>query len=465
MPNLAAFLAAHEDEPQRPVFREMAGAHSQRSSLGELAEHATRWQAAFSGAGLVQGDRIAISARNSLQWLAIDLAALGLGLVTVPLDPQASARFAAAAIAHSGANLLLIDSAGRASQILAAGPPITRIVVLRTLQHGRERLTSLEDFLPESADAAFQVTELEEDTLATLSYQRVGQDGIRGLMLTHNNLLAAVHAQQTANLVNSGEVVLAGGAYSELFHRVTGLYLPLACGAQIACPSAGMDLGHAMQQLKPDVLLTRQDQLQRVAAMARAPLEAESARLIPLTKALDVGWQVAQGSAGWLDRTLHSVQGARLAQALHQTTGGHLTRIIAAEPGAPAPATRQLTAQGVTVLTAFSLAATSGLVSVNTPGEIRAESCGLPLPGLEARISDTGELLLRGLTLALGYWNDPSSTERDFEAEGWLHTGHRARLVDGHIMIEGFLADVTPQDTQQIPVVQDLSMTHSTLPG
>jgi long-chain acyl-CoA synthetase len=465
MPNLAAFLAAHEDEPQRPVFREMAGAHNQRTSLGELAHHAARWQAAFEAAGLVQGDRIAISARNSLQWLAIDLAALGLGLVTVPLDPQASARFAAAAIAHSGANLLLIDSAGRASQILAAGPPISRIVVLRKLQHGRERLTSIEDFLPASAEAAVQIAELEEDTLATLSYQRVGQDGIRGLMLTHNNLLAAVHAQQAANLVNAGEVVMAGGAYSELFHRVTGLYLPLACSAQIACPSAGMDLQSALQQLKPDVLLTRQDQLQRVAAMARAPLEAEGTRLIPLTKALDVGWQVAQGSAGWMDRTLHGMQSARLAQALHQTTGGHLARIISAEPGTPTQAVRQLSAQGLTVLVAFSLAAASGLVSVNVPGEIHDESCGLPLPGLEARVDDTGELLLRGLTLALGYWNDPASTERDFEAEGWLHTGHRARLADGHIMIEGFLAGIAPQDTQQVPIVQDLSMTHSTLPG
>ncbi|MGL4574183.1 MAG: AMP-binding protein [Burkholderiaceae bacterium] len=465
MPNLAAFLAAHEDEPQRAVFREMAGDRSQRTSLGELADQAARWQTAFLAAGLEHGDRVAISARNSLQWLAIDLAALGLGLVTVPLDPQASARFAAAAIAHSGANLLLIDSAGRASQIRAAGPPIARVVVLRKLQHGRARLTSLEDFLPETAKAAFQVAELEEDTLATLSYQRVGQDGIRGLMLTHNNLLAAVHAQQAANLLSEDEVVLAGGAYSELFHRVTGLYLPLACSAQIACPSAGMDLEQALQQLKPDVLLTRQDQLQRVAALARAPLEAEGAGLIPLTTALNAGWQVAQGSAGWVDRTLHGMQSARLAQALHQTTGGHLKRIISAEPGTPAQVVRQLSAQGLAVLTAFSLAAASGLVSVNTPEEIHDESCGLPLPGLEAQISDSGELLLRGLTLALGYWNDPASTERDFEAEGWLHTGHRARLADGHIMIEGFLAGVAPQDTQQVPVVQDLSMTHSTLPG
>jgi long-chain acyl-CoA synthetase len=465
MPNLAALLAAHEDEPQRPVFREIEGGFDKRASLHDLATLAARWQTAFERAGLTRGERVAISARNSLHWLAIDQAALGLGLVVVALDPQASARLAATAIAHSGANILLIDSAGRASQILAAGPPIARIVVLRQLQHGRERLISLDDFLPAEAQAPFRALELDEDTLAALSYQRVGQDGIRGIMLSHNNLLAAVHAQQAAALVRPREVVLAGGAFSELLHRVTGLYLPLSVGAEVACPAAGADLQTALQQLKPDVLLTRHDQLQRVAALALAPLREEGARLVPLPKALDAGWQVVRGQGSWVDRLIYNTQSPRLFRAVHQATGGHLKRIISAEPGASAQATRQLTAQGVCVMAGCSLAAASGLISVNQPDDLRMDSCGKPLPGVEARISDTGELLLRGLTLALGYWNDPVSTQQDFEAEGWLHTGHRARLEAAHIIIDGFLAGVAPQDTQQIPIVNDLSMTHSTLPG
>jgi long-chain acyl-CoA synthetase len=464
MPNLAAFLAAREDEPQRLLIRESAANDSVDWTFGDLTTLAARWQSAFVAAGLNPGDRIAISARNSGQWLAIDQAALGLGLVVVALDPQASARFAAACIAHSGANLLLIDSASRARHILSAGPAIDRVIMLRKLQHGRDRLSSLEEFLPDAPSAPFCVTELEEDALATLCYQRVGKDGIRGAMLSHNNLLAAVHAQQSLRIIKEDELVLAGGSFAQMLARITGLYVPLALGARIAVAAADATLENSLRQCAPQVLLCDDDQLEQTAQRARAGLAASTSSP-SLGRQLDVAWRLVQGRASWLDRVAHRLSKPKLTHALHQGTGGQLKRVICGQPSSRPEAVRQLTAQGVDVLPGLSLDIAAGLAALSRPEDINLQSCGQALPGIETRVSDRGELLLRGLALAQGYWNDPATTQADFEPEGWLHTGLTAHLEGEHIMMGGFLPGTAPQQTQQIHVLPDLSMTNSTLPG
>jgi long-chain acyl-CoA synthetase len=461
MPNLAALLADHEDGPPRTIATEIVGGGTVQWTLAQLAALAARWQAAFEQIGLTTGDRIAISARNSMQWLAIDQAALGLGLATVALDPQASTRIAAAAIAHGGADLLLIDSASRANQIVQAGPPIKNVVMLRKLQHGRSRLISLEDFLPDAVDTPFYAAELEEDQLATISYQRIAKDGIRGIMLSHANLLAATHAQQVAGVVPAGHTVLACGSFCELFHRVTAYYVPLACGAQLALPNTGSNLQQALADVLPETLTIRGEPLQRLADLLRQPLREAGGTVASLNSALDAGIRTAQGQASWWDKLLYNAQSARIKQAAHAATGGRLVRVLSAE-AVPSQVLRQLSAHGLTVMNGLSLAASSGLVSINAPPDIQLHTCGPCLPGMEAVLSPHGELLLRGLALSQGYWNDPAATQSDFQPEGWVHTGHKARLDGGHIIIEGFMTELAPQDTQQVPIPHTASITDST---
>jgi long-chain acyl-CoA synthetase len=461
MPNLAASLAAFEDEPQRLIAIEFVQGIAAKWQAAQFAHLAARWQVAFEQAGLKAGDRVAISARNSVQWLAIDQAALGLGIVTVALDPQTSARFAAAAIAHSGADLLLIDSASRANQILQAGPPIERVVMLRVLQHGRSRLTSVEDFLPQEPSCAFRAVDLNEDYLATICYQRNGKDGLRGVTLSHANLLASVHAQNVAGLVAHGQRVLACGTLSELFHRVSAYYLALACGAVIALPETGANLHKALGDILPEVLTIRGDQLQRLADLLREPLRASGNAIASLDTALEAGMRSTQGNAKWWDKLLFNAQAERLKQTAQSATGGQLQRVLCAQ-AQPIQAMRQISTQGLQLTNGLSLAVSAGLASMNPLQDAQAHTCGPCLPGVEAMLSPQGELLLRGLTLSQGYWNDPAATQADFQPEGWVHTGHRATLCAGHIIINGFLREPSPQDTQQVPLAGDALITDST---
>jgi long-chain acyl-CoA synthetase len=462
MPNLAAFLAAQDYAPRHSTLLQDTGSAIADWDVPALAQLAARWQAGFVRAGLKPGQRIALCAHNSVQWAAIDFAALGLGLPLVAIDPQASARMAAAVIAHSGADLLLSDSASRAADILQAGPGIAQVVILRQLQHGRTRLISLEDFLPETAKTAFQAVDLDEDYLATLSYQRAGSNTLRGVMLSHANLLASLHAQQNAGLLQAGQRVLAAGNYSDLLHRVTALYLPLACNAHVACPATALTLEHMLQRFTPHVITARGDQLQIVADELLRSIEQHKRGQALADSAVQAGVRVAQGRASWWDKLLHGSRPAVLAHTAHISAGGHLQRIIAADAQSSLPA-RQLSLLGLPVYNGLALAVASGLACVHVESAAQLNTCGERLPGVEARIAaDTGELLLRGLAMSQGYWNDPAATHTDFEAEGWVHTGWRARLEGAQIMMEFVLSVPTALDTQPAGF-PPLSLTQSTL--
>ena len=102
------------------------------------------------------------------------------------------------------------------------------------------------------------------------------------------------------------------------------------------------------------------------------------------------------------------------------------------------------------------------MISVNRPGAERADTVGPNLPGVEVRLSEAGELLVRGANVMTGYWNDPESTSAAL-IDGWLHTGDLAEIdADGHIRIVGRLKDLIVNsggdNIAPGPIEQDLSL-------
>src|SRR5215831_1543596 len=132
--NLALLFTRHLARPETILYRHATDAGWRDVTAGELARDVGRWQAAFRREGLVAGDRVALAARNGPGWVAIDIAALGLGLVVVPLYVDDNPENVAWCIANAEARLVLVDSArlarGLAQRPSAAATP--RLVVLRS---------------------------------------------------------------------------------------------------------------------------------------------------------------------------------------------------------------------------------------------------------------------------------------------------------------------------------------------
>ena len=194
--NLAQLLAQHLSVPDRVLYSQFVDGAWRDFSALDVAQLAARWQQAFRREGLQAGERVAICLRNSVNWVAVDMAALGLGLVVVPLYVDDNPENIAWCLRDSGARLAGAGKCPSARSVTGChasirnpsiSPALPRIVCL---QDG-SGTTVLADWLPPVAATAFRgAAELDPDTLATIVYTSGTTGRPKGVMLSHRNILS-----------------------------------------------------------------------------------------------------------------------------------------------------------------------------------------------------------------------------------------------------------------------------------
>jgi long-chain acyl-CoA synthetase len=413
---------------------------------------AARWQAALRMEGLQPGDRVAVMLKNSLEWVLFDLAALGLGLVTVPLYVNDRADNFALIIKETGARLLLIEGVDqweRIREVHGRLESLLRIVSLTPActQECDPRLALLADWLPDTA-AGYDAGDWPPDALASLVYTSGTTGRPKGVMLSHANILANTYASISRVPIYPDDLFLSFLPLSHTLERTAGYYVPIMAGASVAHCRSLEQLSDDLAAIRPTVIISVPRVLERVHRKITGRLAAGphwKRRLFDLTS--DVGWRRflhSQGRGGWsllflLWPLLDKLVAARIKAAL----GGRVR--LAISGGAPLnpEIARLFIALGLNILQGYGLTETSPVVSVNTEENNRPESVGRPLPGVEVEIGTDSELLVRGPNVMSGYWRNPDASAAAINRQGWLHTGDQARIADsGHITITGRLKEI-----------------------
>jgi long-chain acyl-CoA synthetase len=194
--NIAQYFSRHLTRPTHALFRHhVDGAWRDVTvdvTVEEVATRVRRWQAAFRRDGFVAGGRAAIGARNRVNWVAIDIAALGRGLVVVPLYVDDNADSVAWCVGNAEARLLVVENSRLAAAFAkCADPaqPLPPLVVLRPADGEPAAMPAT--FLPEAA-AELTVAELADDVLATICFTSGTSVRPKGVMLSHGDIIANV---------------------------------------------------------------------------------------------------------------------------------------------------------------------------------------------------------------------------------------------------------------------------------
>jgi len=147
-----------------------------------------------------------------------------------------------------------------------------------------------------------------------------------------------------------------------------------------------------------------------------------------------------------------------VARKVRDKLGGRLRVIITGGAPLSSEISQFFIGLGLPLYQGYGLTETSPVISVNRPEDNRPEGVGKPLPGIEIKIGDEHELLVRGSCVMQGYWKNEQATAKTISADGWLHTGDKASIEDGHIRITGRLKEIIVLSNGEKVALTDMEM-------
>jgi long-chain acyl-CoA synthetase len=282
-------------------------------------------------------------------------------------------------------------------------------------------------------------------------------------MLSHANVVANVKACIRRLPATADDLFLSFLPLSHTFERTAGYYYPIAVGAAVAYARSTQQLPEDLKIVRPTILNSVPRIYERFyAKIMEHRASAGWLERTALDLTLSVGsrrFAALQGRgrpSAFRDRLVWPVLKRAVADKIAAQLGGRLR--VAVSGGAPIaePVIGLFLALGLDVLQGYGMTETSPVVAVNTPEENDPGTVGRPLDGIEVRIGENEELLVRGPSVMVGYWRKPEETRRVIEPDGWLHTGDQARIADGRITITGRIKDIIVTSTGEKVAPVDL---------
>jgi len=419
---------------------------------GEMNRQVARWQAALEKDGLKPGDRVAVMLRNSPEWVMFDQAALGLGLVVVPLYTQDRADNVAYILENSGCKVLLVEGDEQwqsLRDVVGTLDGVVRFLTVNPLQYsaGDNRLQWIGDWLPGDGGATRHVARAG-NTLATVVYTSGTTGRPKGVMLSHDNILSNTAACLKVLVTGHDDIFMSFLPLSHTFERTCGYYLTMMSGSTTAYARSIPQLAEDLQAIKPTMLISVPRIYERIWGAIRAKLEEGP----PLRKKLflfaaETGFarfEHAQGRGPWqpsflLWPVLYKLVAAKVLARL----GGRLRYALSGGAALPPNISRIFIGLGLPILQGYGLTETSPVASANPPWNNIPASVGLPLPGVEVKIGDKNAVMIKGPNVMMGYWNNEEATRAMIQDDGWLNSGDTGRIGElGHVFITGRLKEI-----------------------
>ncbi len=441
--------------PDAPAYR-YYDSDSERwldSSWRQMALQVARWQQALENEQLQPGDRVAVMLANCREWVLFDQAALGLGLVVVPLYVNDSPENLAYLLEDSGARLLLIQGSSQWRQFVQVAHRLhglQRVITLDAIEAGEEepRLRWVSEWLPPEGEHQLIARESQPDELATIVYTSGTSGRPKGVMLSHRNILSDAAAGLQAVPIHTDDLFLSFLPLSHTLERTIGYYVPVMAGACVAFARSIQQLNSDFKSVRPTIFVS----VPRIFERIHLRIEEQLHNSSPLARRLfrmaqETGWrrfEKSQGRAAWRpSMLLWPLLDRLVARKVRENLGGRVRfTVCGGAPLAPAIA-RQFISLGIPILQGYGLTESSPVISVNRLEDNIPASIGKPLPGIEVRLGDKDELLARGPNVMLGYWNNPDATRETIDEEGWLRTGDKAGIdSQGHISLTGRLKEI-----------------------
>ncbi len=419
------------------------------------AENARALAAFFIAAGLDEQSHVAIWSFNRPEFLITSSATMLARACTAPLYQTLSPSEAEYVLGHSDAPIAVVENEELLWRVLTVQerlPALRCIVLMEGAAPAAESapVVSWADALQRGRDALPRVApELERrgalvhpKDVATLVYTSGTTGPPKAVMATHGNLIAAINALGPIVNLSSDDRVLSYLPLAHILERLNSEVRLDCAGNALWFAASIAEMPAEVRDLRPTCFVGVPRVWEKMAATINAAINS-----LPRTRRRLARWAIAAGEAT-VDRTQRG-KSLTVAQRLrHRIADRLVLSKIRAETGldqahtlitGAAPISMQVLrffhALGLEVLEGYGMSENMTVTTVNRRGHARLGTVGQVVPGVELRIADDGEILMRGEVVFAGYYKDPEATAETV-VDGWLHTGDVGELdADGYLRI------------------------------
>jgi long-chain acyl-CoA synthetase len=408
--------------PDRPVLQEARDGNIVAATCAELLSAIQTARAFLRAAGIKKGDRVALLGANSINWAAIDLALMAEGIIVIPLYARQAPAELVGMMKDAGVSLICCGDEALAAAIRQNWP-------------GAPAAKLFDEILArdsDSTDIADAPIALADQGAATIIYTSGTSGEPKGVILSTANvtyMLGCTNARLDLLMGKREEP-------DQVFHYLPFCFagswiLLLSCLSRNSLLTMSTDLNKLVDEMKlaaPNYFLNVPALLERVRSGIEEQLSKQGGLARSLYQKGKAAWYREQnGEARGLDSIWLALADKIVFKAIKKKLGPNLRALICGS--APLVKDTQLFFGmiGIPVLQVYGLTETTAICTMDHPHQVKPGRVGPAIPGIEMKMGEGDEIIVRGPNIFSGYWNRPEETARVIRS-GWFYTGDQGEV-------------------------------------
>ena len=435
---VALFLKRADEKGDAPFLGHKTGGQWVTQSWRSAAEHVCLLAEALRRMGLEDGDRVALIAENRPEWCIADLAIMAAGCITVPTYTTNTGRDHAHILDNSGARAVFVSTEKLLAPVVGAiGQTglVEHLIGMENLKRQQSGSFEYHDWATlVTGDAAAartavddRISRIERSDTACLIYTSGTGGAPRGVMQHHGMILCNA-AGAAEVLINDfgldNERFLSFLPLSHAYEHTGGQYLPIGVGAEIFYSEGLEKLASNIEETRPSfmVVVPRLFEVLRTRIMKQIEKQGKVANIM-MDAALKIAGNSKDGKKRLRDKPMDFLVEKTLRPKIRAKFGGRIKAMVSGGAPLNPEVGNFFDAMGLTMLQGYGQTEAGPVISCNRPkAGLKMDTVGPALRGVEVKIADDGEILVRGELVMHGYWRNDAETARTLK-DGWLHTG------------------------------------------
>jgi long-chain acyl-CoA synthetase len=463
--------------PDRSALRHAEGDIWQSITWVAYGQAVREVAAGLVALGIASGDRVGILAGNQPRWHMADVGIISAGAISVPAYPTGTASQLSHVMGHSACRVCFVGDRDQLAKLLLVRPrlpALERIVALGEPPDGLDDdlLLTFDDLCSlghqqlqqNPATVEERARELQPRDVATLVYTSGTTGPPKGTMITHENVSETIRSLTSVISVGPTDRFLSFLPLSHIAERCTSHFGQIISGGETWFARSLATVPEDLRACRPTIFFAVPRVWEKFQQAVRAelartpqPVRAQANRLLDLGQAAVAAREGTRHPLSTPERLAYEALNRTLGGRIRHQTGLDQGRIFVSSAAPVDPdLLRWFHAIGIPIAEVYGQTEDCGPTTMNRPGRIRIGTVGEPLPGVDVRIAEDGEVLVRGPNVCAGYWDNPEATA-ELLRDGWMHSGDLGAFDGGYLRIIGRKKDlivtasgknIAPQDME-----------------